>query len=97
MQVRKVHGVMSENYVSFGAWAAINDGCPMKFTSNGADGVDMVVGGEADMFEMCFTLPALERFLDLAGNALDVAKEEAVEDQKRREARWESLSCRKAT
>jgi hypothetical protein len=88
---------MSENYVSFGAWASVKDDCPMRFTSNGADGVDMVMGAAADMFEMCFTLPALERFLDLAGEALTVAKEEAVEDEKRKEARWESVSCRKAT
>ncbi|MGX7827735.1 hypothetical protein ACTG9Q_21865 [Actinokineospora sp. 24-640] len=51
----------------------------MRFTTNDDQGVDLILGGDRETFEMCFTRPALERFLGLGQEALTQAKTEQVE------------------
>ncbi|MGX7825627.1 hypothetical protein ACTG9Q_11095 [Actinokineospora sp. 24-640] len=65
--------------VSLGLWAEISDTCPMRFNTNDESGAVLIMGGDRDSFEVHFTLPALQRFLDLAQEALTQAKAERVE------------------
>ncbi|MGX7825270.1 hypothetical protein ACTG9Q_09265 [Actinokineospora sp. 24-640] len=65
-------------HVSLGLWAEISDECPMRFNTNDESGAVLIMGGSRDSFEVHFTLPALQRFLDLGQRALD-QKTERVE------------------
>lgn len=53
-----------------GTWAEIDDGCPVTYTFDGDDNVELHVGDRCDGFQMIFTPPALERFVLVAAKAL---------------------------
>lgn len=69
--------------VKVGAWALIDDDCPMDCSINGEHDIDLMIG---DGFEMTFTVEALGRFVELAGTAIGAAREQAEEYARRQGA-----------
>lgn len=53
-----------------GTWAEIDDGCPVTYTFDGDDNVELHMGDRRDGFQMIFTRPALERLVLVASKAL---------------------------
>lgn len=59
------------------SWANVDDECPMQFWINGENDIDLLLGDRCDGLEMTISIDAMERLIDVAGQALAQAKQQA--------------------
>lgn len=68
------------------SWVGIHEGCDIKYSVNGSDGVHVTASGKAQPFEFFFDFEALRKFVELGGKAL--AEMEVLANQE--EAEWDA-------